>query len=68
MTSRCLCELLVSRTKVLTIESPFALVGFAKVESQFVLSAPGVSQTVRVCLPFQQLVDAFWVAVVRSIV
>ena len=68
MTSRCLCKLLIKGKKILTIESPFALVGFAKVESQFVLSAPGVSQTVQVCLPFQKLVDAFRVAVVRSIV
>jgi hypothetical protein len=50
------------------IESPFALVGFAKVECQLVLGASKVSQAVLICLPFEELIDALGVAVVRCIV
>ena len=53
---------------LLTIECLLALVSRTQVEGQLVLCASELPQSVDVCLPLEQFVDAFWVTVVGSVV
>ena len=53
---------------LLTVKCPLAFVSLAQVEGQFVLCASEFSQSIHVCLPLKQFVDAFWVTVIGSVV
>ena len=53
---------------LLTVKCPLAFVSLAQVEGQFVLCASEFSQSIHVCLPLKQFVDAFWVTVVGGVV